>query len=270
MAIKISKDGLITKIHPINKNNKFTKNEMTKLLGENLEYDKFNNFLWYFYNKDIKHTQDNLNIIATKFGIENIYGDAIFLSPIQIIETMFDECDIDDIEYTFDYEANFVDTGFVTTLVKIITEFDVLKSADESFIINYANLLIGFVGDIIKEPKLYKQEKDYKQNIRNERVAYIPNMDISEFDEEAGEQIKDFLRGACDNIITKNKLPYDHLLMYEGVNEESFNNISIVVDDYNDKLITLEQIINILIEDEDYDNAAKIRDIKKYIEINNN
>lgn len=183
--------------------------------------------IWVIRNESALKSPDNLNDLASRFFHTPIYGDILVLSSHELPKD-WDLMEDSDKLYT----ADEIDAGFVKSLseMNMFENFHTLP--DELDFTNRLNLF---------EP----QRIEY---------TYTPEKQVKDDDE-----FKDFLRNAYDHVIS-----YSPDLKSFIVYEDDTNIVK--VKEKKDMLKTIDQMLKIFVEDELYEKAAKLRDLRPIIE----
>lgn len=128
------------------------------------------------------------------------------------------------------YSAEIIDSGFIKAITEMVINENYYLPIDYS----------------------YTKNQNFTKKLKNEYI-YSP-----ENQNKSTDEFKDFLREGIDYITSNEK---------EFVIFEDENNI-VRVKGKKDQVKTLEQMLEIFVEEENYEAAAKIRDFKLFIEKN--
>ena len=228
MAIKLSKDGLVLKIAPHFKQY-FDISAMEDAINGWPEPMKIGP-IWVIQSENTLKSPDNLNELASQFFHTPIYGDILVVSSHELPKD-WDLLEDSDRMYT----ADEIDAGF-------------MKSLSEMAI--FENMYIPY-----NEPyEPYFVNSSVSQSIQKVEYTYSPDKCVN-YDEE----FKQFLRNAYDYVVLT-PTEFKTLIVYE-------DEINIVrVKEKTDMIKTINQMMDLFVEDESYEKAAKLRDLKLIIE----
>jgi hypothetical protein len=154
------------------------------------------------------------------------------------------------------FRSNMFGDILILSSHELPAEWDLLDDNDKKY--TPEEIEAGFIKSltemVIYENFYYPINSPELKNVnKHKKTEYIYSPEKQKvFDED----FKVFLKNAFDHII-ENK---EDFIVYKDE-----NNI-VKVENKNDKLKTLEQMLNIFVEEENYEVAAKIRDLKFMIE----
>jgi hypothetical protein len=228
MAIKLSKEGTVLKVTPHFKQY-FDIAAMEDAVGGWPDPMKIGP-IWIIQNENILKSQDNLNELASKFFHIPIYGDILVLSSHELPKE-WDLLEDSDSMYT----ADDIDAGFI----KSLSDMAIFENLYIPYSQPYEPDFVNSFG--VQKP----QQVEY---------TYSPEKQVKNDDE-----FKDFLRNAYDYVISSAP-DFKNFVVYE----DELNVVKVNVK--KDMLKTIDQMLEIFVEEESYEKAAKLRDLRPIIE----
>ena len=231
MAIKIDKAGKLMKVTPPS-GSYFNLELLEQIVGGWPEPKKIGP-LWVIQNEDAAKTPGNFNEVASIVFKEPIYGQVLSLSALEL-PPEWDLCDDFDTQYTIDE----IDSGFVKSCTTA-------AQADE-FTAPY-----GTYESSDPFAPLYNQQ--LFDDLEQVEYFYNPNKPRREATSE--DNFINFLRDAYDYILDSAEDDFEDFILYE-------DDMNIVrVKEEEDKVKTMNQVLDILIDDEEYEKCAELRDV---------
>jgi hypothetical protein len=228
MAIKLSKEGTVLKVTPHFKQY-FDIASMEDAISGWPEPMKIGP-IWVIQNENVLKSPDNLNDLASRFFHIPIYGDVLILSSHELPKE-WDLIDDSDLMYT----ADEIDAGFVKSLSEMAIFENLYIPYNQPYEPDFIN------SAILQKP----QQVEY---------TYSPEKQVKNDDE-----FKEFLRNAYTYVISSAP-EFKSFVVYE-------DELNIVkVNAKKDMLKTIDQMLAIFVEDESYEKAAKLRDLRPIIE----
>jgi len=229
MAIRIDKSGHIRKVNPPD-GSYFNVNMLEKLVGGWPEPTKIGP-VWVIKSEDVEPLIENYNDIASKFFQLPIYGDVLSLSALEL-PPEWDLIDEIDRKYTIDE----IDAGF-------------MKS------INDSALSDPFSGHNPLYPDPFHSMYNDQLFGSSPKSEYFYNPNKPKNPETPQENYLMFLRDSYDYILLGAQTNFKDFVMYE-------DDVNIVkVPREKDRIQTINQLIKLFIEDEEFEKCAVLRDI---------
>lgn len=229
MAIKLDKEGKIIKVTPP-EGEYFNVDMLERIVGGWPEPTKIGP-TWVILNEDIEKVPENYNEIASNFFRVPVYGDILSVSAQELPP----EWDL-----TTDYDTKWsiddIDDGFIEALNN-----NLLSDPFSSPMSGYPN------------PFFSMQNQELFADYKKEEYFYNPNKPKDPQTSE--ENYQNFLRQSYDRIVECSSENFKDFVVYE-------DDMNIVrVKEGEDRLKTINQVLNILVEDEEYEKCAILRDI---------
>lgn len=242
MAIKIDSFGNLNKVSP-NTGDYFNVNMLERIVGGWPEPCKIGP-IWLIKNEDIDKIFENYNQVASMFFQMPIYGDVMALTALEL-PPEWDLIDDMDRKYT----VKEVDEGFLKSLSDLTLSTDNIFDNDGN-VISDVYSMNGFLGDN-NENVQDIFGKEYKL----EKTEYFYNPDKPIHPETSHDNYTNFLKDAYNFIVDSSKEDFKEFVVYE---DES--NI-VKVNKKDDQIKTIDQVMGLLLEEEDYEKCAVLRDI---------
>jgi len=234
MAIKIDSAGSIKKITPSD-GMYFNVDMLERIIGGWPEPNKIGP-VWVIKNEDVEKSADNFNQIASMFFQSPIYGDVLSLSALELPP----EWDlVDDLDRKFTIDE--MDEGFLKSLTDIALT-DSTYDPEE-----------GIDWEASLDPFSINGEKDYMDNFPKSEYFYNPRK--PKHPETEVENFNKFLQDAYSHIVTSYEEGFKDFVVYE----DKQNVVKVVTQD--DRILTINQVMDELIKEEDYEKCAVLRDI---------
>ena len=230
MAIKIDCEGNLTKVTPSD-GMYFNIDMLERILGGWPEPSKIGP-IWVIKNEDASKAGENFNQLASMFFQVPIYGDVLSLSALEL-PPEWDLVDDLDKKYTIDE----IDEGF-------------LKSLSDLALTDYFN---DPLFDYKTNPFSSLDSSSYDDFFPKSEYFYNPNKPKHPETEE--ENFSNFLKDAYRHIVQSYEDGFKDFVVYE----DKQNIVKVLKKD--DRKLTINQVIDELIIDEEYEKCAILRDI---------
>lgn len=239
MALRINHQGIVEKLSK-GTNPHYTLEMLEEVVGGEIYPDKYG-VRWFIFNKTENETlmEDKFNLVATMFFNKDIYGDVMVVSAKEL-PLDWNLLTEDDEKYDIDeFDDIFLDDLKNMGLVEFREDYENQRTMNGTININ-----------------------DLNNNINRDlypKMEYIYNPHLSEENESGDAQgFEDFLKESFPSIIETAK--NQKMIVFE----DDYHLVKVVKKDH--KIKTLEQLIDIFLEEEDYLKCAKLRDIKEELE----
>ena len=231
MAIKLDTSGKLVRVTPP-EGSYFNVSMLENMVGGWPDPNKIGP-IWIIKNDDAEKTQDNYNEIASSYFQSPVYGDILSVSALELPP----EWDlVDDLDKKFSVEE--LDAGFVKAIQDralsnaFENPMDAFNSADP-FVSLYND---RHFDEYPKEEYFYNPFKP--KNPQTTHDNYI-----------------NFLKDSYEFIVDSAKDDFKDFIVYE-------DDINIVkVRGKENRVETINQVIDLFIEEEDYEKCAVLRDI---------
>ncbi len=235
MAVKVNNDGSVSRVQPKH-GMYFNVTMLEDIVGGWPEPTKVGP-VWIILNSDASRKPDNINEVASKFFQLPIYGDIVSLSPLEL-PPEWDLVEDHDRNYTVDES----DEGFIDAL-------------SNRMLVDPFSMHMGFG---LADHWASEDHKDYFGvngiNLNNkEEFFYNPNKPKAP--ETTDDNYKKFLKDSFSHIVNCEKENFKDFIVFE-------DDVNIVkVRSKDDRIKTINQVIDALIEVEDYEKCAKLKGI---------
>ena len=250
MAINIDSFGNLSKVEPTG-SDYFNVDMLERIVGGWPEPCKIGP-IWLIKNEDSEKIFENYNQVASMFFQLPIYGDVMALSALELPP----EWDlIDDVDKKYSVED--IDEGFLKSLSDLTLSTDNIFD-NEGNVISDKDKGFDTWGDynLTNYPPDSATDKDYfGHNTPYEKNEYFYNPNKPKHPETSHENYESFLRDAYNFIVDSSKDDFNEFIVYE----DDSNVVKVNKED--DRVKTIDQILKLLIEDEDYEKCAVLRDI---------
>lgn len=242
MAIKIDSFGNLSKVEPTG-SDYFNVDMLERIVGGWPEPCKIGP-IWLIKNEDTEKVFENYNQVASMFFQTPIYGDIMALSALELPP----EWDLID-EVDKKYSVKDIDEGFLKSLS------DLTLSTDNIFD-NEGNHIDIESNSTSSGHWSYQEGDDYfGKGWLNQKNEYFYNPNKPKHPETSHENYTNFLRDAYNFIVDSSKDNFDEFIVFE-------DDANIVkVNKREDQVKTIDQIMKLFIDDEDYEKCAVLRDI---------
>ncbi len=263
MATKIEVDGSIIKVNAEN-GERIAESIIVHLIGTSYIYCKVGP-IWLVRPGEecVQYNDENYNITASEFFIDDIFGPALIISnyeaPAEWLEYVKKDIDLDN---ELGDNADDIDESFIQALMKKSNNLGAYTLLEENLhsdeVIKYSseieNLSIDNQTMTEFERRLFDNDA---ADIAVSHYFYNPNSDFS--DRKRNKKFRDFLITSYDSVVDSIKLRSDSMILYRDA-------LQIVkVNKADDKIKTVDQIIELLIEDDEFEKCATLRDLIKII-----
>lgn len=230
MAIKIDSEGNLTKVTPQD-GMYFNVDMLERILGGWPEPSKIGP-VWVIKNEDVEKNPENFNQLASMFFQAPIYGDVLSLSALELPP----EWDlVDDLDKKFTIDE--IDQGF-------------LKSLSDLALTDYFN---DPLFDYRTNPFSSLYSNGFEEDVPKSEYFYNPNKPKHPETEE--ENFTNFLRDAYNHIVKSYEGGFKDFVVYE----DKQNIVKVLKK--ADRKTTIDQVIEELIEIEDYEKCAVLKEI---------
>ena len=259
MATKIEIDGSILKVSAEN-GERLDESIIVNLIGNSYIYCKVGPIWLVRAGEDsVPYDDENYNITASEFFIDDIFGTALVLSNYEAPIDWLSDIDNEhlDRDSSLGKNSEEIDQCFMEALLKKSNKLGAYTFLEED--VNTGTFDFSKVSE---EADLTEFEKVlYNNDIAEIAISeYFYNPNNSNFTtNKNNKKFRDFLTTSYESVVDSIKEQDTNMVLFV----DALQIVKVIKKE--DKIKTVDQIIELLIEDDEFEKCATLRDLIKII-----